>query len=79
LLSHASAFGGAATFPGKLKSAATVAGVAKIMVREESDNSERKGASLSWTAMLMIVLLAILAAAGCAYLVVYPFFHRRAP
>jgi hypothetical protein len=49
------------------------------MQQEEADTSERKGASLSWSAMLWVVLLAILAASGVAYLVVYPFFHRPAP
>jgi hypothetical protein len=29
--------------------------------------------------MLCIVLVAILAAAGCAYLLVNPFFHRHPP
>jgi len=46
---------------------------------DETDDSQRKRLSLSWTAMLCIVLLAILAAAGCAYLLVNPFFHQHPP
>jgi len=46
---------------------------------EETDNSGRKRPPLSWSAMLWIVLLAILAAAVCAYLLVSPFFHQRPP
>ncbi len=49
------------------------------MSHEEIDDSEPKRPSLSWAAMLWIVLLAILAAAGCAYLLVNPFFHQRPP
>jgi len=45
----------------------------------KTDVSQRKRPSLSWTAMLCIVLVAILAAAGCAYLLVNPFFHRHPP
>jgi len=33
--------------------------------------------SMSWAAMLGLVLLAILVAAGCAYLLVSPFFHQH--
>ncbi len=36
-------------------------------------------ASLSWIAMLGVVFLTILIAAGCAYLLVNPFFHQHAP
>jgi len=50
-----------------------------MISHEEKDNSQRKRASLSWTAMLWIVLLGILAAAGFAYLLVNPFFHQHPP
>jgi hypothetical protein len=34
---------------------------------------------LSWGAMMALVALAILVATACAYLLVNPFFHQRAP
>jgi uncharacterized integral membrane protein len=44
-------------------------------LQEEPVEGQRR--SLSWAAMLMLVLLAILLAAGCAYLLVNPFFHQH--
>ena len=50
-----------------------------IMSHEEADIPERKGTSLSWPAMLWLVLLAIAIASGVAYLMISPYFHRPVP
>jgi hypothetical protein len=39
--------------------------------------SERVRLALSWRAMLVLIMLAILLAAACAYLLVNPFFHQH--
>lgn len=49
------------------------------MSHEEADIPERKGTSLSWPAMLWLVLLAIAIASGVAYLMISPYFHRPVP
>jgi len=41
------------------------------------DTPSHKPSSMSWAAMLALVLLAILVATGCAYLLVNPFFHQH--
>ena len=50
---------------------------------ESSGGAEQKPhagqGGLSWSAMLAIVALAILAAAAIAYLLVNPFFHQHTP
>jgi hypothetical protein len=80
------AAGTAARSPMRMAATRKLKGTAKTkedgtgtMKSEGPQDPERRGRSLSWTAMLWIVLFAILVAAGCAYLVVSPFFHQHVP